>query len=538
MHKISLIGLLIALVPSICMGESMRVNRLIQEKQRKMAELEKCMGSTKGLKIAGISTLGLTAVGVVGNVAEAKKINEYDDKIESTEKSIEKTQKQIDETRADLAKQKAEAEEKKRKEELKKNCEQSKGTWKDEDYCECPCATKLNSYGRCELPVNLVPTTVNGRNILLNTTNNTYVDPTTGNVVGVVGGTVTGLSAGSISGTDSGTSAGGTDGDAANQVDNTPDTLAGAVECGVTCDSSYDNKTIACEGSDSNSKMDLYICKNNVWENKGSIINCNSDLTNPGSGYKKIGKWKTGFVFASNKTEISGSSPKAWQITSYCEACDKGKYKKNGSCVTDNRCTAEDGTKHEEGTAGAAPCKDIANSKECTWTCSKGNWAEPKLSKCNDDYTKSSNTCVKNKKTLVELIGGENRLPIAPTQYAARDGNSQCFINGTTSNTPGSCSSLSRNQWWASFSYGYVMGTGSCPDSSSSGSYSKCVCTLSRFVGTDGVVHNFRAGWFLSGNTYQQPGCSNSCAVWCASWVNSNETRFRQTMFKEFGTEQ
>ena len=109
MKKLCFIGILLALTPSLSFGDDFRINKLIQEKQRKMAELEKCMGSTKGLKIAGISTLGLTAVGVAGNVIEAKKIKEYDDKIESTEKSIAKTQKQIEKARADLAKQQAEA---------------------------------------------------------------------------------------------------------------------------------------------------------------------------------------------------------------------------------------------------------------------------------------------------------------------------------------------------------------------------------------------------------------------------------------------
>lgn len=109
MKKLCLIGILLALTPNFCFGDNFRINKLVQEKQRKMEELEKCMGSTKGLKIAGISTLGLTAVGVAGNVIEAKKIKEYDDKIESTEKSIAKTQKQIEKARADLAKQQAEA---------------------------------------------------------------------------------------------------------------------------------------------------------------------------------------------------------------------------------------------------------------------------------------------------------------------------------------------------------------------------------------------------------------------------------------------
>ena len=168
MHKISLIGLLIALVPSLCMGESMRVNRLIQEKQRKMAELEKCMGATNGLKIAGISTLGLTAAGVVGNIAEAKKINEYDDKIESTEKSIEKTQKQIDETRTDLAEQKAKAEAERKaaeaKQRAKTNCVQSGGEWNEEiSGCVCPIAKgyHLNyTTGMCEKDANAATTAI------------------------------------------------------------------------------------------------------------------------------------------------------------------------------------------------------------------------------------------------------------------------------------------------------------------------------------------------------------------------------------------
>lgn len=44
---------------------------LIAEKQAKMQKLSKCKGTTKKLKIAGLSTLGISAVGVVTNVAEA-----------------------------------------------------------------------------------------------------------------------------------------------------------------------------------------------------------------------------------------------------------------------------------------------------------------------------------------------------------------------------------------------------------------------------------------------------------------------------------
>lgn len=82
MKKYFLFGLIVAIMPSICFGASARYTQLVREKQRKMVELEKCMGATNGLKIAGLSTLGLTAVGVAGNVAEAQKIKELDDYIE------------------------------------------------------------------------------------------------------------------------------------------------------------------------------------------------------------------------------------------------------------------------------------------------------------------------------------------------------------------------------------------------------------------------------------------------------------------------
>lgn len=95
MKKCFFVGLLISIVPVMCLGESVRFTQLVREKQRKMAELEKCMGSTKGLKIAGISTLGLSAVGVAANVVEAQKIKEYETKKTAAEKDIEKFNKEI-----------------------------------------------------------------------------------------------------------------------------------------------------------------------------------------------------------------------------------------------------------------------------------------------------------------------------------------------------------------------------------------------------------------------------------------------------------
>lgn len=110
MYKHFIFSLIVSILPSLCLAENPRITRLMREKQAKMEQLEKCMGSSKGLKIAGISTLGLTAVGVAGNIAEAKVIQEYDSKIEKTDKNIEKTKAEIQEKRDALAeKEEAEA---------------------------------------------------------------------------------------------------------------------------------------------------------------------------------------------------------------------------------------------------------------------------------------------------------------------------------------------------------------------------------------------------------------------------------------------
>ena len=68
----------------------------MREKQRKMEQLEKCMGTNKGLKIAGISTLGLTAAGVAANIYEAKAIKD-------NEKTIEKKNEKIESINAEIA---------------------------------------------------------------------------------------------------------------------------------------------------------------------------------------------------------------------------------------------------------------------------------------------------------------------------------------------------------------------------------------------------------------------------------------------------
>ena len=96
MKKYMIFALMIAIVPNYVFGESARYRQLVAEKQRKMAELEQCSGDVNGWKIAGISTLGLTAVGVAGNIALANKQSNLDDKIAKADKQIDKYNSQIE----------------------------------------------------------------------------------------------------------------------------------------------------------------------------------------------------------------------------------------------------------------------------------------------------------------------------------------------------------------------------------------------------------------------------------------------------------
>lgn len=90
------------------------IQRLIAEKQQKIATLEKCGKKVKGFKIAGISTIGLTAVGIAGNVALSNKREEVSNQLTTAKQT--------------LAKQQAAAEEARKKAECDKD---SNKEWKD-----------------------------------------------------------------------------------------------------------------------------------------------------------------------------------------------------------------------------------------------------------------------------------------------------------------------------------------------------------------------------------------------------------------------
>ena len=96
MKKNFAVALLISIIPSLCFGASARYTQLVREKQRKYDELQKCLGATNGLKIAGVSTLGLTAVGVSTNIAQSETKKSYDKKLERADEKLNNIKKQID----------------------------------------------------------------------------------------------------------------------------------------------------------------------------------------------------------------------------------------------------------------------------------------------------------------------------------------------------------------------------------------------------------------------------------------------------------
>ena len=108
MKKAIISSLILSLIPGFCLGVNDRIYKLMQEKQAKMEKLEKCQGTTKNLKIAGISTLGITAVGVGANIAEAVVLNDYKSDVAKA-KDARDAQLKIKEERekAELARQNA-----------------------------------------------------------------------------------------------------------------------------------------------------------------------------------------------------------------------------------------------------------------------------------------------------------------------------------------------------------------------------------------------------------------------------------------------
>lgn len=85
MNKIFVFVLCTSIVPMVASGNALddRISALIAEKQDILAQLEECQKSNKGFKIAGLATLGVSAIGIGVNIGEAVKIKDYDRQIEA-----------------------------------------------------------------------------------------------------------------------------------------------------------------------------------------------------------------------------------------------------------------------------------------------------------------------------------------------------------------------------------------------------------------------------------------------------------------------
>lgn len=81
--------------------------KLTTEKQQKYAELEKCAGSVKGFKIAGISLIGLTAVGVAYNIHQHSVSKGLDGQIVAAEQA--KAERAKEDRRRQVAQQQSQS---------------------------------------------------------------------------------------------------------------------------------------------------------------------------------------------------------------------------------------------------------------------------------------------------------------------------------------------------------------------------------------------------------------------------------------------
>lgn len=163
----------VACIPAMAEDESLSViHRLMREKQEKYAQLEECSKKVEGFKIAGISTLGLTAVGIGANIALVKKQDDLRSQIIATKTSIDKREQQlvklneqIADARVEKAKRDADEAERKRREDAIEAQRQAAciGPGLRWNYstknCECadPQAVWNADKNACERPVEQKP---------------------------------------------------------------------------------------------------------------------------------------------------------------------------------------------------------------------------------------------------------------------------------------------------------------------------------------------------------------------------------------------
>ena len=112
------------IVPTFGAQMTPQIQRLLDQKQEKIKKLEECEGKKQGWMIAGISTIGVTAVGVGLNIAQASKRNRLDDEIDTARHDLEVQERHLDEINSQIADRE--------RENAKLECSQQEGmVWKN-----------------------------------------------------------------------------------------------------------------------------------------------------------------------------------------------------------------------------------------------------------------------------------------------------------------------------------------------------------------------------------------------------------------------
>ena len=104
-----------------------QIQRLLDQKEEKVKKLEECEGKKQGWMIAGISTIGLTAVGVGVNIAQASKSNRLSNEIDATKTELERQERNLSEINSQIAQKEREKAERERAEHRGKENEQWNG---------------------------------------------------------------------------------------------------------------------------------------------------------------------------------------------------------------------------------------------------------------------------------------------------------------------------------------------------------------------------------------------------------------------------
>ena len=100
---ITIVGMM-SVFPSNGAPMTSQIQRLLDQKEEKIKQLEECEGKKQGWMIAGISTIGLTAVGVGVNIAQASKSNKLSGEIEQSKQELERQQEKLSRIESQISK--------------------------------------------------------------------------------------------------------------------------------------------------------------------------------------------------------------------------------------------------------------------------------------------------------------------------------------------------------------------------------------------------------------------------------------------------